>query len=90
MNSEKSEITKKLAISLLDAIVEDESGMKRFNAFCSTLLEKIQATSTIDKSKSYSCGKERVWSVFYFLRVKELPTLWSVLFDNMETPASHE
>ena len=67
MNSEKSEITKKLAISFLDAIVEDKSGMKRFNAFSGTLLAKIQATSTIDKSKSSSCGRDRAWSVFYSL-----------------------
>ena len=38
MKSEKSEITKKLAISLLDVIVEDESGMKRFNTSPATAI----------------------------------------------------
>ena len=84
MKSEKFEITKKLAILLLDTIVEDESGMKRFNAFSSTLLPKIQATSTIDKSKSYSCGRESAWSVFYSLPGKEQKLCHPLLFHRLK------
>ena len=54
-------------------------------AFSSTLLAKIQAASLVaqDQSRGYSRSRERAWAAFHSLQVRELPSLWSGLFDDM-------
>ena len=85
IKSVNADATKKLAASLLDAVVEDEKKMDSFDAFSNTLLRKIKTASSVaqEKLRSNSFAREKAWASFHLLRTEELPSLWTGLFDDI-------
>ena len=81
MKSRNAETSKKLAASLLDAVVENDLQMDVFDRFSSSLIEKIHTASLIDHGQKRS--QQKAWKAFHALRIGELNSLWSDLFEAM-------
>ena len=87
--SVRSENVKRLAKKVLEATAADDVKGNIFETFSSNLMTKIAtATSVPSTVKTWKTKREKMWTAFHCLRVKDLPPLWDALFKDLSCPIS--
>ena len=86
VDTERATTMKESASYILENLENRGAAFNLFSEEVHSLFEKVLAGSSTPGSNSF---KEKLWSQFHAIRLKELPTLWSNLCDSLHTPEKY-